>query len=95
MRQVLGSGALGRPCGMGWRGRWEGGSGWGIHVYPWLSKHEVKVTHIPQKAINFRLHVFKTLRFIARDREANLAVTRQSFLKPIIKMREKENCIYN
>ena len=18
------------------RGRWEGGSGWGIHVYPWL-----------------------------------------------------------
>ena len=19
-----------------WRGRWEGGSGWGIHVYPWL-----------------------------------------------------------
>ena len=21
---------------MGWRGRWEGGSGWGIHVNPWL-----------------------------------------------------------
>ena len=21
---------------IGWRGRWEGGSGWGIHVYPWL-----------------------------------------------------------
>ena len=20
----------------GWRGRWEWGSGWGIHVYPWL-----------------------------------------------------------
>ena len=20
----------------GWRGRWEGGSGWGIHVYPRL-----------------------------------------------------------
>ena len=20
----------------GWRGRWEGGSGRGIHVYPWL-----------------------------------------------------------
>ena len=20
----------------GWRGRWEGGSGWGIHVTPWL-----------------------------------------------------------
>ena len=30
MRQVLGPGALGRPRGIGWRGRWEGGSGWGI-----------------------------------------------------------------
>ena len=32
MRQVLGPGALGRPRGF----RWEGGSGWGIHVNPWL-----------------------------------------------------------
>ena len=24
------------PRGMGWRGRWEGGSGWGTHVNPWL-----------------------------------------------------------
>ena len=37
MRQVLRAGALGRPRGMGWRGRWERGSGWGIHVNPWLS----------------------------------------------------------
>ena len=36
MRQVLGPGALGRPRGIGWRGRWEGGSGWGTHVTPWL-----------------------------------------------------------
>ena len=36
MRQVLRAGALGRPRGIGWRGRWEGGSGWGIHVNPWL-----------------------------------------------------------
>ena len=36
MRRVLRAGALGRPRGMGWRGRWEGGSGWGIHVNPWL-----------------------------------------------------------
>ena len=36
MRQVLRAGALGRPRGIGWRGRWERGSGWGIHVYPWL-----------------------------------------------------------
>ena len=36
MRQVPGTGALGRPRGMGWEGRWEGGSGWGTHVNPWL-----------------------------------------------------------
>ena len=36
MRQVLGAGALGRPRGIGWRGRWEGGSGWGAHVNPRL-----------------------------------------------------------
>ena len=36
MRQVLRAGALGRPRGMGWGGKWEGGSGWGIHVNPWL-----------------------------------------------------------
>ena len=36
MRQVLGPGALGRHRGIGWRGRWEGGPGWGIHVNPWL-----------------------------------------------------------
>ena len=27
MRQVLGPGALGKPRGSGWRGRWEGGIG--------------------------------------------------------------------
>ena len=36
MRQVLGAGALGRPRGIGGRGRWEGESGWGIYVTPWL-----------------------------------------------------------
>ena len=36
MRTVLGAGALGRPRGIRWRGRWEGGSGWGILVNPWL-----------------------------------------------------------
>ena len=34
MRQVLGAGALGRPRGIGWRVRWEEGSGWGRHVNP-------------------------------------------------------------
>ena len=36
MRRVLRAGALGRPRGFGWRRRWEGGSGWRIHVTPWL-----------------------------------------------------------
>ena len=36
MRQVFRAGALGRPRGMGWGGRREGGSGWGTHVNPWL-----------------------------------------------------------
>ena len=36
MRQVLRAGALGRPRGIRWRGRWEWGLGWGIHVNPWL-----------------------------------------------------------
>ena len=36
MRQVLGAGALGRPRGMGWRGRWEWGSGWRTRVNSWL-----------------------------------------------------------
>ena len=37
MRQVLGAGALGRSRGMGWGGRWEGGSEWGTHINPGLS----------------------------------------------------------
>ena len=36
MRQVLGAGALGRPRGVEWGGRREGGWGWEIHVNPWL-----------------------------------------------------------
>ena len=36
MRPALGPGVLGRPREIGWRGRWEGGLGWGTHVNPWL-----------------------------------------------------------
>ena len=36
MRQVLRAGALGRPRGIWWGGRWEGESGWGTHVNPRL-----------------------------------------------------------
>ena len=28
-------------AGIGWRGSWEGGPGWGIHVNPWLIHFEV------------------------------------------------------
>ena len=28
--------ALGQPRGMQWGSRWEGDSGWGTHVQPWL-----------------------------------------------------------
>ena len=41
MRQALRPGALGRPREIGWRGRWEGGLGWGTHVNPWLIDYNV------------------------------------------------------
>ena len=51
MRQELGPGALGRPRGIGWRGRWERGSGWGTHINPWLFHFNVwqKSTTIKKK----------------------------------------------
>ena len=36
MHETHRPGVLGRPRGIGWRGRWEWRSGWGIHVNPWL-----------------------------------------------------------
>ena len=56
MRQVLRTGTLGRPRGIGWGGRWEGGSGWGTHVNPWLT--HVNVWQKPlkyYKVINLQL----------------------------------------
>ena len=56
LRQVLRASALGRPRGMGWRGRWERGSGWGTHVDPWLI--HVNVWQKPlqyHKVINLQL----------------------------------------
>ena len=32
---MLGAGALGRPRGMVWGGKWEWGSRWGTRVHPW------------------------------------------------------------
>jgi len=38
---MLGAGALGRPRGMVWGGRREGGSGWGTRVYLWRIHFDV------------------------------------------------------
>ena len=48
MRQVLRAGALGRPRGMGWGGRQEGGLGWGTHVNLWLIH-----VHVWQKTLQY------------------------------------------
>ena len=56
MRQVLGPGVLGRPRGIGQSGRWEGGSGWGTHVKPWLIHVNVWQTPLQYcKVISFQL----------------------------------------
>ena len=58
MRHVLGAGALGRPRGMGWGGRREGGSRWGTHADPWLI--HVNVWQKPlQYCKVFRLQLIK------------------------------------
>ena len=49
MRQALGPGAFGRPRGIGRRGRWEGGSGWGTHVNPWLFHFNVSQNPLQYK----------------------------------------------
>ena len=71
MRQVLRPGALGRPRGIRWRGRWEGGSGWGIHVNLWLIHVNVwqnplqycKVISLQLIKINEKKYIF-TLFFV-------------------------------
>ena len=54
MRQVLRAGALGRPRGSGWRGRWEGGLGWGSHVNPWLFHFNVWQNSLQMKKIKIK-----------------------------------------
>ena len=47
---------------MAWGGRWEGGSGWGTYVHPWLiyvsvwqkPLHYCKVISLQIKLINFK-----------------------------------------
>ena len=53
---MLRAGALGRPRGMGWRGRQEGGLGWGTHVNPWLIHVNVRQKPLQQcKVISLQL----------------------------------------
>ena len=56
---ALKAGALGQPWGMGWRGRWEGGSGWGTHVHPWLTHVSVWQKPPPQYCKVIRLQFKK------------------------------------
>ena len=68
MRQVLGPGALGRPRGIGWRGRWEGGSGWGIHVNLWLIHVNVWQKSLQYcKVISLQLTKINEKKSICRD----------------------------
>ena len=62
MRQALGPGALGRPRGSGWRGRWEGGLGWGTHVNPWLFHFNVwqNPPQIKKYIYGFNFHFLMT-----------------------------------
>ena len=56
MRQALGPGALGKPRGSGWRGRWEGGSEWGTHVNPWLIHFKVWQNSLQIKKKGYSTH---------------------------------------
>ena len=83
MRQMLGAGALGRPRGMGWRGRWEGGSGWGTHVNPWLIHVNVwqkplqycKVTSLQLIKINEKKRIIKYILFISKRKKISLSTS--------------------
>ena len=82
MRQVLGPGVLGRPRGIGQRGRWEGGSGWGIHVNPWLIHVNVwqkllrccKVIHLHLTKINEKKKKSWNFRFVSLKVRAKLGL---------------------
>ena len=72
MRQVFRAGALGRPRGMGWGGRREGGSGWGTHVNPWLI--HVNVWQKPLqycKVISLQLIKINEKKFFELKKKAN------------------------
>ena len=80
MRQVLRAGALGRPRGIRWRGRWEGWSGWGIHVTPWLIP--VNVWQNPQQCCEaISLQLIKINGKKKRKETGYLRLTGMTFFK--------------
>ena len=88
MRQVLRAGALGRPRGIGWRGRREGGSGWGTHVNPWLIHVNVwqnppqyckvislQLIKINGKKIHYEMHLLQKIIMDKITLELELTIT--------------------
>ena len=93
MRQVIRPGALGRPRGIRWRGRWEGGSGWGIHVTPWLI--HANVSQSPLKCCEvislqlIKINEKKKFHAIEDQKKAGVAILKIDFkIKPV--KRDKE-----
>ena len=83
--------ALGWPRGIGWRGRWEGGLGWGTHVTPWLTHVNVwqkplqycKVISLQLKKINgkkIKKNHWEIREFIWERRYKNFRTYFSSFL---------------
>ena len=85
MRQALGPGALGKPRGSGWRGRWEGGSGWGTHVNPWLFhsnvwQNSLQIKKKKKKTRQLKVFVSSSIQH-ARDLLSLQNIWRQILLK--------------
>ena len=99
MRQVLRPGALGRARGIGWRGRWEGGSGWGIHVNPWLIHVNVRQKPLQYcKVISLQLkkrNTFSERREMIYDRNLDLHAERKSIKESITEGKTKTYFSYS
>ena len=70
MRQGARGWCTGMTRGVGWGGRWQGGSGWGTHVHPWLI--HVNVWQKPLqycKVISLQLNTF-----ILKKKRKNIGV---------------------
>ena len=90
MRQVLGPGALGRPRGIGWRGRWEGGLGWGIHVNPWLIH-----VNVWQKPLQYCKVISLQLIKINGKKKIKRSTKWMKIYKTVWKKyKELQNCVY-